>query len=371
MIAMAVTIIVLAGAMMMFMKSNDSHNMTIQMTEMQANARAAANSLSQDLSQAGTGLTGGIGLPSKGGAAIETFGVSGAYLNPDQFYNSPSNGITSMYGVTPAFGAGPTIGGQAMDGINIVYNDPVLSDTSKSNWALQTVNLTTTGGTTTVDATGLNPTITDPNTGLRVGDVVMFNGPGGQQPVAVVTAAPTGNTFVIAPGDPFNINQTIATSNNLTAMGTTAGGVTSYPANAITMMRLSVITYFLQAVTPLGVPIPLPAAGATDYRLMRQLNGQPAVPVAEHIDYLHFYYDLADSTAPPTTPLSHIPDAVEPAIAPNPAAPAYSLIRTVYVNLAARTAKPDKNGQYAHATINTAIGPQSLSFRNTYPPSGP
>jgi hypothetical protein len=135
---------------------------------------------------------------------------------------------------------------------------------------------------------------------------------------------------------------------------------------------LNVITYFLQAVQPDGfTPIPLPAAGATDYRLMRQLNGQPPVPVAEHIDYLHFYYDLADSTAPPTTNLSHIPNAWEPAVGPNPTAPAFGLIRTVYVNLAARTGLPDSHGQYAHATINTAIGPQSLSFRNTYPPTGP
>jgi hypothetical protein len=367
MVAMAVTIIVMAGAVMMFLKSTDTNTMTQQMAEMQANARTAANIISQDVSQAGEGLTGGIGLPGGPGTVAENFGVNPVYLTPETFYSTPAPVTTYMYGITPAFASGPSIGGQTMDGINVVYRDPILSDTVKSNWTIAPVTLATVGGTTTVDATGLNPTVLDPNTGLRVGDVVLFSG-NGKSAVAVVTVAPVGNTFQISAGDAFGINQAAATTNNLQSLGNLVGGNLVYPAG-ITMMRLYVITYFLQAVQADGfTPIPLPAAGAPDYRLMRQLNGQPPAAVAEHIDYLHFFYDLADPAAPPTTNLSHLPDAIEPAIAPNPATPAYSLIRTVYINVAARTARPDSHGQYAHATLNTAIGPQALSFRNVYPP---
>jgi hypothetical protein len=136
----------------------------------------------------------------------------------------------------------------------------------------------------------------------------------------------------------------------------------------MTIMPLNVITYFLQGLDGNGNPLNLPASGAVDYRLMRQLNGQTATIVAEHIDYLQFFYDLGDPSCT-TVPLSHIPDAQEPACGSNPAGPAYGLIRTVYVNVAARSERPDKRGQYNHATINTAIGPRSLAFRNTYPPT--
>jgi type II secretory pathway pseudopilin PulG len=371
-IAMAVTIIVMVGAVMMFLKSNDTNNMTLQMSEMQANARTAANLMSQDISQAGEQITGGVGLPGGPGTVAENFGVNPAYLTPQTFYSTTTAPITTyMYGITPAFAAGPTIGTQAMDGINIVYRDPILSDATKSNWTLAPVTLTAAGATITVNAAGLNPTVLDPNTGLRVGDVLMFFA-GQRTAIGVVSTAPIGTTFTIAPGDAFNINQAAATFNNMLSLQN-PGPPPAFPATGITMMRLNVVTYFLQAVQADGfTPIPLPAAGAADYRLMRQLNGQPPAAVAEHIDYLHFYYDLADPAAPPSTNLSHLPDAIEPAIPPNPATPAYSLIRTVYINVAARTAKPDGHGQYAHATINTAIGPQALSFRNIYPPpTGP
>lgn len=380
-VAMAITIIVLGAALMMFVKSTDTNDMTTQMAEAQANARAAANLISQDLSQAGTGIPwGGITLPSGGTSVPEVFATdtSGAtYLAPNQFYTNAATGTRTMYGVTPDRSGGPALGAQTMDGINIVYADPILSstDTRISNWPLVTMASTpgpgqgtigTTGGVTTITfpAGGMTPPVTDPNTGLQVGDVLLLsNGTG--QAVGTVTAVAPPNTVQLAAGDAFVLNQT-GFSGSVDSLGTTAGGNTTY--TGINVVRLYVVSYFLQPLGPANNPLPLPGTGAVDYRLMRQVNSLAPTIVSEHIDFLQFYYDLADSTCAPTIALSHIPDAVEPACGSNPAGPAYANIRTVYIRLAARSARPDRRNQYSHVTINTSIGPRSLSFNNTYPP---
>jgi hypothetical protein len=266
-----------------------------------------------------------------------------------------------------------------MDGINIVYADPVLSstDTRISNWPLVTMASTpgpgqgqigTTAGVTTITfpAAGMTPPVDDLNTGLRVGDVLLLSNGSGQAVGTVTTVAPP-NTVQLAGGDPFVLNQT-GFSGSITSLGATdVSGNTTY--NSINVMRLYVISYFLQPLAADGVtPIALPGTGAADYRLMRQVNSLTPTIVAEHVDFLQFFYDLADSTCSPTISLSHIPDGVEPACGSNPAGPAYANIRTVYIRLAARSARPDRRNQYQHVTINTNIGPRSLSFNNTYPP---
>jgi hypothetical protein len=56
----------------------------------------------------------------------------------------------------------------------------------------------------------------------------------------------------------------------------------------MTVCRLYAVTYFLQ-VPPAGGTVQSP-------RLMRQVNGLPAVPVADNIINLQFSYDVISST---------------------------------------------------------------------------
>ncbi len=137
-------------------------------------------------------------------------------------------------------------------------------------------------------------------------------------------------------------------------------------------MRIYIITYFLQPLAADGtVLLSTQLNNAPDYRLMRQVNAQPATVVAEHIDYLHFTYDLTDPSCVAAPYIGAEPDAINSGAAcnSNVAFNAYSQIRSVNISLAARTAKPDKNRQYYHDTVNTTVSPRMLSYNNTYPPS--
>jgi hypothetical protein len=128
-----------------------------------------------------------------------------------------------------------------------------------------------------------------------VGDLLLFvatvpgNGTGTQgtssvQTAAVVgeiTAIPNNTLIAFAAADPLNFNQTGATvTNNMASVAAAAG------AN-LSVCRLYAVTYFLQ------VP---PAGGTTQTpRLMRQVNGQDAYPVADNIINLQITYDVISS----------------------------------------------------------------------------
>jgi hypothetical protein len=104
--------------------------------------------------------------------------------------------------------------------------------------------------------------------------------------VAEITGIPNNSTINFAAGDALNFNQVGGgTGNNLATVATAAAG-----ANAQTSAcRLNAVSYFIQ----------VPAAGGTIQtpRLMRQVNGLDAVPVADGIINLQFTYDVIDSTA--------------------------------------------------------------------------
>ena len=134
--------------------------------------------------------------------------------------------------------------------------------------------------------------------GLNVGDLMLFivstagNGTGNQGTSSVqsatavgeITGLPAGGaTITFSPGDALNLNQvgpnSIASLNGAGALG---AGTT------LTACRVDAVTYFLQ-VPPAGGTVQTP-------RLMRQVNGLTAVPVADNIINLQFSYDVINST---------------------------------------------------------------------------
>lgn len=379
-IAMAVTIIIAAAALMLFKNSLDTNNIAMLRAEMQANARAAANSISQDLNLTGIGMPwGGLGLPSNG-AAAETFATN--YLTKNTFYNN------TLFGITPSYQGGPVISNTTMDGITMVYQDPVLSDTTQLgwNWTVNPVNSMVSGGANTVVMTlptaanavapqvPMNPAVNNPSYGLQIGDVLLIKG---NQKLAagVITGLDAANGIVtFGSPDAFNINQFgLGFNGNIPSLGDPGTNPRTYTnANTFNVMRIYIITYFLQPVDANGNVLPAASLNnAPDYRLMRQVNAQPATVVAEHIDYLRFSYDLTDPSCLVAPYIGAEPDAINSGAAcnNNVAFNAFSQIRSVNISLAARTAKPDKNGQYYHDTVNTTVSPRMLSYNNTYPPS--
>ncbi|MGA8215255.1 MAG: hypothetical protein WB799_16785, partial [Candidatus Sulfotelmatobacter sp.] len=136
--------------------------------------------------------------------------------------------------------------------------------------------------------------------GLNVGDLLLFivstpgngKGVGGTSSaqtaaaVAEITGIPNAGAITFAAGDALNFNQPAAATNSLantiTNLGPALGG-----GNQVTVCRLYAVTYFLQ----------VPVAGGTVQtpRLMRQVNGLNAVPVADNIINLQFSYDVVNT----------------------------------------------------------------------------
>jgi hypothetical protein len=130
--------------------------------------------------------------------------------------------------------------------------------------------------------------------GLNVGDLLLFtvgtpgNGKTSQgtsiaqtaAAVGEVTGLPNNTTIDFASGDALNFNQAGANSIGSIAAAFVAG-------TTINVCRLYAVTYFLE----------VPAAGGSVQtpRLMRQVNGLTAVPVADDIINLQFSYDVVNT----------------------------------------------------------------------------
>jgi len=374
-VAMAVTTIVLGAALLAFKKMTDAGAVVVQKVEMQASARVGINSIVRDLTQAGAGgyPFGGIALPT-GNLPVSACDTSGnCYLNPGTLTQDV------LYGVYPFPNQGPTVEGTTMDGISIVYVDQNLASTNippngafpsgQANWDTTATanNAIDNSGTTLTLPNGLIPAVNDPVYGLKVGDVLWMNGQNGNA-VGEVTNFTTGNppTVTFAGGDPLRLNQPTTpppfVAGAISSLANQTTPVTlplTYPP--LIVQRIFIVTYFIQPVDANNNPLAVANWGAaTDYRLMRQVNAQPAIVVAEHIVNLKFSYDLFDTVANAQTS--------------NVAAPAtaFNQIRNVYVAVTARTARTpgalaaNNNLNYSYATLYTEVSPRNLSFKNIY-----
>jgi hypothetical protein len=182
--------------------------------------------------------------------------------------------------------------GQVNDSITSVYCD--------YNFPL--TNFTFTFPSSTQVAVAVNNVGVQPNDilsagGLNTGDLILFvvtspgNGTGSNGTALIQTAAvvaeitgiPNSNTINFANADALNFNQTAgAATNNLATVINSSGVGTQMSA-----CRLNAVTYFLQ----------VPVAGGTVQtpRLMRQVNGLNAVPVADNIINLQITYDVINT----------------------------------------------------------------------------
>jgi prepilin-type N-terminal cleavage/methylation domain-containing protein len=337
-IAMLVTLIILAAAVQLFKQSLQTSDLTVRRSEVQTEVRAALNQIERDLSQAGTGVPlGGVAIPSAATGGVDpnfACDSSQCYLGANVPF---TQGV--LYKVTPGDAIGPNIT-EPSDAIKITYVDPNL------DWsAFSTTAITANGSSLTMPG-GTFPAVNDPAVGISAGDVVLLQNAIGSA-VGVVTSV-TASTINFGL-DPLNFNQNTAPAGNIKAIATPASAPVTYPATKVS--RLVMITYFIQpVVTPDG----------PDSRLMRQVGAHPPVPVAEHIEDLQLTYDIVDDTTGALT--ANLPNAVSG----NPPAPKPNQIRKINISITGRSFRPGMNNNVQRVNLSTSVGPRNLSFRDRY-----
>jgi hypothetical protein len=167
--------------------------------------------------------------------------------------------------------------------------------------------------------------------------------------VAEITGIPNANSLTFNAGDALNLNQTGGgTANNIATVAAAAAG-----AGAETSVcRLNAVSYFLE----------VPAAGGTVQtpRLMRQVNGLDAVPVADNIINLQFTYDIIDSVTGKV--VANQQDPIGAGESP-------SLIQKVNVWIMGSSLTPEgKKSQSMY--LATSVSARDMSFCNSYSSNG-
>jgi prepilin-type N-terminal cleavage/methylation domain-containing protein len=351
MIAMAMGLILIAAATQLFSQALNATFLISQRAEMQQNGRAAVGLLSQDISLAGAGLpTGGLQLPI-GGASNPIYGCD--QLKCYVAGTAPAGIVypsQHLDGIIPGPGAGIPIsaGGPNTDVITIAYADTTSSISQYKVTAFGPGGTSITMAPITPGPTV--PALNDPAVGIKVGDLIMVTN--GGSAVAEVTGVTT-TVISFANLDALHINQSTAPSGNMNAISIPAP---PGPPSTVVVpaLRILVITYYLDLNPgPDGIRY---TADDLPPRLMRQINGQSPVPVADNIADLQFTYDVIN---PLNVNASNIKDIVSAGYAP-------SQIRKV--NIASMSARSQTHGQkgFQGLDLATSVGVRDMSFRDRY-----
>lgn len=285
----------------LFKAGMDATIKVTQRAETQQNVRAAIELMTKDISLAGAGLpSGGLQLGTAGLSRFACNQAGTCYITGDTYPNGGGGTPNYMYPIEPGFGVGvqngvviPAAPGQINSSITTAYCD--------YNFPLSNFRFTFPGSTSATVAVvngGVTPNNILAPGGLQVGDLLMFqvsvpsNGAAGNPNgnslvqtaavVAEITGLPNNTSILFNTGDALNFNFSTGLNNLASVAG--ASGVANAQTN---VCRLQVVSYFLQ----------VPTAGGTvqQPRLMRQVNGLTAVPVADGIINLQFTYDVIDT----------------------------------------------------------------------------
>ncbi len=314
MIASVIGVIIMAAMTGLFRIGMNAIFVVTQRAETQQNMRSAIDLMTKDISMAGAGLpSGGLQMANTGGASLVACNQIGTCYVPGDTYPNSGGGVKNyMYGILPGFSNGVQAGAVIPSAPKAV-NDSITSIYCDYNFPLTNFTFTFPAGPAQATVTVVNPAVTPKNIlapgGLNVGDLLLFivstagNGKTAQgtsvaqtaAAVAEITGLPNNATVDFASPDALNLNQ--AGANSLAAaVGAAVAGTT------VTVCRLYAVTYFLQ-VPPAGGTVQVP-------RLMRQVNGLNAVPVADNIINVQFSYDVINSQLGTVTPNQANPIAV-------------------------------------------------------------
>jgi len=360
-VASSIGLTVVLMATSLFKTGMDATMRVTQRAETQQNLRAGVELMTKDISMAGAGLpSGGLQLTTSGGLSKYACNQAGTcYITGDTYPNNGAGTPNYMYPIIPGFGVGVQNGaviaaapGQVNSSITSIYCDynfPLTNFTFSFPSSTQ-------ANVAVINAGNTPNNILAPG-GLQIGDLLMFtvSTPGNGKTasgtslvqnaavVAEITGIPSNTQINFASGDALNMNQT-AGGNNIAAVaaaGAVAGAQT-------TVCRLQAVSYFLQ----------VPAAGGTVQtpRLMRQVNGLTAVPVADNIINLQFTYDIIDSNL--GTVVANQQDPIGAGQSPN-------LIQKV--NIWVMGASPITSGNKSqNMYLATSVSTRNMTFCNAY-----
>ncbi|MGB2602423.1 MAG: prepilin-type N-terminal cleavage/methylation domain-containing protein [Candidatus Sulfotelmatobacter sp.] len=304
MIASVIGIGMMVAMTSVFRQANTAAFTITQRAETQQNMRTAVELMTKDISMAGAGLpTGGLQLAAAGGNSRIACNQTGTCYIPGAVY--PTGNY--MTGLIPGFGTGveaskivPSAPAAVNDSITSIYCD---FNFTLTNFIFTFPPAASTPATATLVAVpnaSLPTNILAPG-GLNVGDLLLFLvqntgtgvGSGAQgtstitvpnsSAVAEITSIGGTGPWTIGFSNPDALNFNQAGPNSLSNAVTTAAAA----GNTIKVYRLFAVSYFLE-VPPVGGTVQTP-------RLMRQVNGLPAVPVADNIINLQFSYDVINS----------------------------------------------------------------------------
>jgi len=364
MVASAIGLVIIMAMTSLFRLGMNATFTVTQRAETQQNMRAAIDLLTKDIGLAGSGLpTGGLQLGTAGLSKYACNQAGTCYV-PNFTYptNTGTGSANYMYGIIPGFSNGvengaaiPSAPGQINDSITSIYCD--------YNFPLTNFSFSVSSGTvvTVAPATTIvpgSPTNILQAGGLVAGDLLMFtvstpgNGTGttgnsmvqNAAVVAEITSIPTNTQINFNTSDALNFNQSSGT-NNLAAVSAaiTAGGGKAQTS----VCRLYVVTYFIE----------VPAAGGTVQtpRLMRQVNGYNAVPVADNIINLQFSYDVINASSYIS---ANVADPIGGGLSP-------SLIQKVNLWVMGESLTQDgKRSQNMY--LATSVSARNMSFCNSY-----
>jgi prepilin-type N-terminal cleavage/methylation domain-containing protein len=354
MIGMAIGVVILGAAASLFKTGTDATSFVQQRGDMEEDTRAALNLIAKDASMAGSGLpSGGLTLPYGGAStgvshfAVDQTGKS--WLNNNNYISGTVEGVVLnnyMYGIIPGAGNGMEKGGPATipatgtaaDEATFIYVDYSFP-LNQYTFTVNANGIEIDNVAPPVGAPAGFPAIQSP-TGLVLGDLLLVSQNGNYAVVEITGINPGGTIITFAAGDALNMNQPGAASGNLKYLQQNGGG------NTAIAYRIYAVTYFMEVPATFGE---LP-------RLMRQVNGQTPVPVADNIIAMNFTYDLC--TATPVTGCAG---------QENPIAAGYSPNQIEKVNILLEGQSPTSYGNKSRSTaLSTSVSTRNLTFKNRY-----
>jgi prepilin-type N-terminal cleavage/methylation domain-containing protein len=365
MVGMAVSMIALGAAFMMFRDSTKANNNVTQAADMSDNIRAGLNLIVQDLIQTGTGIpTGGISIPNTPNAAGCNTGrrVNRPPAALALAFQGPNALNTGCNVILPAIEPGNALGPAVVspdgttspptDIITMMYADNTLAFDQKpingpncpgGAIAANGSSITFAPACVVIGAAGIP---------VNPGDLIMIYNAVNPNGVLQTVTSVGGQTLNFAGGDAFNLNGrtntetagTIKQLQNLTA-GVPNG---TYPSTSCT--RVWMITYYVDSVTDPQHPM-----------LMRAVNFNAPQPVAESFENLQFAYNFADGTTPPPVNQFTVPTV------PAPTGDNENQIRSVNVYVGARSANRAAGSKlYVRTNMTTQVALRSMAYFNTY-----
>lgn len=360
MVAIVVTMIALAAAMLLFRDSTKANHNVTQTSDMSDNVRAGLNLIVQDLIQTGTGIpTGGISIPNTTNANGCNVGAPvnrpPAVLNLTFQGPNPANAGCNVIlpAIEPGSNLGPTVtspdgtSGPATDVITILYADNTLALVGKpiNGPTCPNGSIAANGSTITFDSNCV--TLGAAGIPVNPGDLIMIYNSNNPNGIMQTVSSAGGQTLNFAPGDGFNLNgrTTTEASGTITQLQNLTGGVPdgTYPPTSAT--RIWMITYYLDNTTDPRYP-----------RLMREVNFNAPQPVAETFENLQFAFNLADGTNP--APVNQFTV---------PAGDSENQIRSVNVYVGARsTTRGAFSAKYMRTNLTTQVALRSMAYFNTY-----